>query len=112
MTLIIRWLVNAIALLGISYYLPGVLVESYYTALVTALILGLVNVVISPIILFFTLPLNFITLGLFTLVINGFLFWFVSTIVDGFTVVGFMTAFWGALIMTVVGWVLSVLLKK
>lgn len=112
MRLLIRWLINAIALLGIAYYLPGVLVEGYYAAFITALVLGLVNAVIRPIILFFTLPLNLLTLGLFTLVINGFLFWFVSTVVDGFAVSGFMPAFWGALIMTLVSWVVSTLLKK
>lgn len=112
MKLLIKWLVNAITLLGLAYYLPGISVDGYYAALITALVLGLVNIVIRPILIFFTLPLNFLTLGLFTFVINGLLFWFVGTVVQGFAVAGFVPAFWGALIMAVVGWLLNSLLEK
>lgn len=112
MSLLIRWLINALTLLGIAYYLPGVVVSGFYAALITALILGLVNAVIKPIIVFLTLPLNILTLGLFTFIINALLFWFVSTFVKGFDVAGFWPAFWGALIMTVVGWIINGLLKS
>ena len=112
MNLIIRWLVNAIALIGIAYYLPGIGVSSFYAALITALILGLLNAIIKPIIVFFTLPINILTLGLFTLVINTFLFWLAGTMVKGFSVVGFWSAFFGAIIMALVNWLLSGLLKR
>ena len=112
MNLIIRWLTNTLALIGIAYYLPGIGVSGFYAAFVAALVLGLLNAIIKPVIVFFTLPINILTLGLFTFIINAFLFWFVGTIVKGFTVSGFLPAFYGALIMTLVNWLLNGLLKK
>lgn len=112
MNILIRWLVNALTLIGIAYYLPGIKVEGFYAALITALVLGLLNAVIRPIIIFLTLPINILTLGLFTFIINTFLFWFAGTIVKGFSVSGFASAFYGALIMVFVGWLLNLLLKK
>lgn len=112
MYLLARWLLNALALLGVAYYLPGVGVNGFYAALITALVLGLVNAVIRPIILLLTLPITIVTLGLFTFVINGLLFWFVSTVVQGFEVDSFKSAFLGALIMTLASWVISWFLKK
>lgn len=102
MYLLLRWLINAATLLGIAYYIPGIHVRGFYAALMAALILGLVNAVIKPIVVFLTLPVNVLTLGLFTFVTNAFLFWFVATVVKGFDVTGFWPAFWGALIMSVV----------
>lgn len=111
MDIIIRWLLNAITLLAIAYYVPGIFVSGFYAALITALVLGLVNAIIRPVVIFLTLPVNILTLGLFTLVVNALMFWFVATIVKGFTVAGFWPAFWGALILSVVssavGWLLS-----
>ena len=112
MRLLLRWLINTLALLGIAYYLPGVGVSGFYAALITALILGLVNAIIRPLLVVLTLPINLLTLGLFTLVINAALFWFVSTVVEGFTVAGFWPAFWGALILSVVSWILGGCCKK
>ena len=111
MYLVARWLVNALTLLGIAYYVPGIHVNSFYAALMAALILGLVNAVIRPILIVLTLPVNILTLGLFTFVINALLFWFTATIVKGFEVAGFWPAFWGALIMTLVSWILGWTLK-
>lgn len=110
--MIIKWIINALALLGIAYYLPGVGVDGIYAALVTALILGLINAVLGTILKILTLPINILTLGLFGFVINGLMFWFASTIVQGFSVDGFWPAFWGALIMTVVGWMVNGFLKR
>ena len=112
MRLLLRWLFNAIALLLIAEYLNGVSIDGFYAAAITVIILGLVNAVIRPILVFLTLPITIITLGLFTLVINGLLFWFVSTVVQGFEVAGFWPAFWGALIMTLVSWILSWFVPK
>ena len=112
MYLILRWLINALAIIGIAYYLPGVGISGLYAALIAALILGIINALIRPILIILTLPVNILTLGLFTLIINAFLFWFASTIVQGFTVADFRTAFWGALIMWIVSWVTNLLLKK
>lgn len=112
MNFIIRWLINALALIGIAYYLPGIGVSGFYAALITALVLGFLNAIIKPIIVLFTLPINILTLGLFTLVINTFLFWFTGTIVKGFVVTGFWPAFYGAIIMAFINWLLSSILKR
>jgi putative membrane protein len=111
MRFIIRWVINAGTLLLLAFYLPGIGVSGWYAALVAALILGLVDAIIRPILLVLTLPINILTLGLFTFVINAFLFWFVSTVVKGFVVYGFWPAFWGALILSLVSWLTSDLLK-
>jgi putative membrane protein len=105
MKLLIRLLINALAILLIAYLVPGVAVSGFYTALIVAVVLGLLNLVIKPLILLLTLPITIITLGLFTFVINALLFWFVGTVVKGFSVEGFVPAFLGALILTVVGWI-------
>ncbi|MFA5188926.1 MAG: phage holin family protein [Patescibacteria group bacterium] len=112
MYLLLRWLINALAILGIAYYVPGVSVSGFYAALIAALILGIVNALLRPILILLTLPVNVLTLGLFTLIINAFLFWFASTIVKGFSVADFTAAFWGALIMWLVSWVTNWLFKS
>lgn len=112
MKLILRWIINALVLLGIAYYLPGVGVNGFYAALIAALVLGLVNAIIRPLFILLTLPVNILTLGLFTLVINALMFWLASTVVKGFDVLGFWPAFWGALIMTLVGWIIGGIFKK
>lgn len=112
MNLLLRWLVNALALLCLAYFLPGIAVDGFYAAIIAALVLGLVNAIIKPLIILLTLPINILTLGLFTFVINGLLFWFVGTVVKGFYVEGFWPAFFGALIMSIVGWTTSGLFKK
>lgn len=112
MKLLLRWLLNAVTLIAIAYYLPGVEVAGFYAALITALILGLVNAVIRPVLLLLTLPINLLTLGLFTFVINGLMFWFVATIVEGFDVANYTAAFLGALILSLVSWLLGWSLKR
>lgn len=97
--MLLRWFINALALILVSYVLPGFHVNSLYSALIVALILGLINVTIRPVLLLLTLPINIMTLGLFTFVINGFSIWLVSTIVKGFTIDSFAVAVWGALIL-------------
>lgn len=112
MRLLLRWLISAVTLMLIAYYLPGVAVASFYAALIAALILGLLNALVRPLLLLLTLPVNIITLGLFTFVINALVFWLASSIAKGFYVDGFWPAFWGALIMWLVGVITNSLLKK
>lgn len=112
MKLVLRWLLSAGALMLIAYYVPGIRVMSFYSALVAALILGLINALIRPLIILFTLPINILTLGLFTLVINALMFWLASSVVKGFFVAGFWPAFWGALLMCVISWVVNSLFKE
>ena len=112
MKLLLRWVINAGTLLLLAYYLPGIAVSGWYAALITALVLGLVNAVLKPILVILTLPVNILTLGLFTFVINALLFWFVASFIEGFSVTGFWPAFQGAFILSLVSWVVSGLLKK
>lgn len=112
MYVLLRWIINAATLLIIAQILPGVELSGWYAAFITALILGLVNAVIRPVLVFLTLPINILTLGLFVLVINGLLFWFVASFIDGFAVAGFWAAFWGALILSIVSWFTNYLLKQ
>lgn len=109
MGFLIRLIVNAIALIAVAYIVPGVHVSGYVGALIAALILGIVNAILRPILFLISLPLEVLTLGLFTLVINALLFWLVAALNVGLTVNGFWPAFWGALVMTIVSWILSLL---
>lgn len=111
MSLIIRWFINALALMLVAYLYSGVQVNGIVEALVAALVLGLVNALIRPILVLLTLPVTILTLGLFIFVINAFLFWFVAEIVKGFTVSGFMGALIGSLMFSVItiitSWLIS-----
>jgi putative membrane protein len=108
--LLLVWLINALALMAVAYLLPGIAVASFLTALVAALVLGLVNAVIRPILILLTLPATLLTLGLFIFVINGLLFWFVGSFIEGFVVSGFWWGIAGAIAYSVVSWALSALL--
>src|SRR6266853_718386 len=105
--LLLVWLINALALLALPYLVPSVQVDSFYTALVAALILGFVNALIRPLVLLLTLPATVLTLGLFVFVINGLLFWFVASFVKGFSVAGFWSAVLGAIVYALVSWAAS-----
>jgi putative membrane protein len=107
--LLLVWLINALALLALPYLVPSVRVESFYTALIAALLLGLVNTLIRPLLVLLTLPVTVLTLGLFVFVINGLLFWFVASFVQGFAVGGFWSAFFGAIVYALVSWAASAL---
>ncbi|HXN16542.1 MAG TPA: phage holin family protein [Usitatibacter sp.] len=102
LTLLARWILNAAALLLVAYLYPGVQVESFFAAAMAALLLGLVNAVVRPILVILTLPVTILTLGLFIFVINALLFWFVAEIVRGFTVSGFAAALVGSILYSVI----------
>ena len=108
--LLIAWLIHTLALLGVAYLLPGVQVASFGAALVAALVLGLVNTVIRPILVLLTLPATILTLGLFIFVINGLLFWFVGSFIQGFVVAGFWWGVLGAIVYSIISLVLASLL--
>jgi putative membrane protein len=113
MRLLLTWLINALALLAIKYILPSITVDSFVTALIVALVLGLINTLIRPIFVILTLPVTILTLGLFIFVINGLLFWAVGSFVPGFHVDGFWAGVFGAIIYSIISWALSaVLLAK
>jgi len=100
MQILAKLLVTALALLAVAEIIPGIVVTGFYTALIVAVILGALNLIVRPILLFLTLPINIVTFGLFTFVINGFLFWFVSSFVEGFQTDGFWIAVLGALVVS------------
>lgn len=105
MYLLSRWILNALLLMAVAYIVPGIAVSGVYVALIVAILLGLVNAIIRPVLIVLTLPINVLTLGLFVFVINGLLFWFVASFVEGFSVDGFVPAFVGALLLTAFSWV-------
>jgi len=110
MRLVITWLINALALLALPYIFPSIHVDSFVTALVAALVLGLINALIRPVLVLLTLPVTLLTLGLFIFVINGLLFWFVGSFVPGFHVAGFWAGVFGAIVYSIISWVLSALI--
>lgn len=112
MKIIVKWFISALAILLAAYLVPGITVASFYTALIVAVLLGVANLILKPILVILTLPISIITLGLFTLAINGFLFWFVGTIVKGFTVSGFLAAFLGALVVSIANYLGDKIVKN
>ena len=107
MKLLIGWLLNALALLGVAYVVPNIHVSSFGIAAIAAIIIGLANMLIKPILVILTLPVTIITLGLFILVINGVLFWVVGHFLQGFEVKTLMAGIIGALAYSVISWILS-----
>ncbi len=112
MTILVRWFINALALLAVAYLYSGVRVEGIFAALAAALVLGLVNAVIRPILILLTLPVTLLTMGLFIFVINALLFWLVAEVVKGFTVTGFMAALIGSLMYSVISLIVSALVRE
>jgi len=110
--LLIVWLINALALIAVAYLMPGITVASFGAALVAALVLGLVNAFVRPILVLLTLPVTILTLGLFIFVLNGLLFWMVGTWLEGFEVGGFWPAVLGAILFSLVSWLLSALVLR
>ncbi|MEK7672400.1 MAG: phage holin family protein [Patescibacteria group bacterium] len=111
MKILITWLFNAAAVMLAAYLLPSVVVDSFGTALIVALVLGVVNVLLKPILIILTLPINILTLGLFTLVINAALILLTDGMVQGFAVGGFWSAVIFSLILAVVNGIFGSLKK-
>ncbi len=112
MGLIWRWVLNALGLILVAYLLPGMQVDSFYIALITALLLGIINITIKPLLLFFTLPITILTFGLFAFVVNALLLWFVSSFVDGFFVADFVTALLASVLLSIFSWLSYKLIAK
>src|SRR3954466_351470 len=110
--LLLVWLINSVALIAVAYLMPSIAISSFGAALVAALVLGLVNAVIRPILILLTLPATILTLGLFIFVINGLLFWLVGSFIQGFMVSGFWWGVLGAIVYSIVSWLLASLVLK
>ena len=105
--IITRWLIITMAILLSSILIPGIRVDSLSTAVIAAGLLGLINIFIKPVLIILTLPLNILTLGLFSFIINAFLLKIVDYFVTGFEVNGFLAALFGALVISLVNWLTS-----
>lgn len=101
MKLLTRILLVAVVLLVVAELFPGIHISGVSTAIIAAVILGLLNAVVRPVLIILTLPVTVLTLGLFLLVINALLFWFAASFLDGFDVSGFWAAFFGSLVVSV-----------
>ncbi|SDV50317.1 phage holin family protein [Chitinasiproducens palmae] len=109
MSILLTWLINALALLIIPYLIPSIRIRGFGTALLIAVVLGLINTLLRPVLVLLTLPVTILTLGLFILVINALLFQFAAWLLKGFEVRGFWAAFFGAILYSIISWVLSAL---
>ena len=107
MYLLLIWILNALALIAVANFVPGIHVDGFTAALIAAFFLGLVNTLIRPIFLILTLPVTVVTLGLFIFVINGLLFWFTGSILKGFVVDSFWNGVSGAVLYSICSWALS-----
>lgn len=105
--ILIRIVVNALAIIVAAKIVPGIQLNGFLSALAAGLVLGLVNAVARPILIFLTFPLTLVTLGLFLLVLNGFCLWLTSVLVSGFEIHGFWSAVLGALLVSLVSWLLN-----
>lgn len=109
--MILKWLLSAAALLGVAYIYGGVSVSSFSTALLAALVIGLLNMLVRPVLVLLTIPITLLTLGLFLFVINALLFWFASDILSGFRVDGFFAALFGSIVYSLASWLFSWLMQ-
>lgn len=107
MKLLLVWVLNALALLAVAYFVPGIHVADFASALVAALVIGLVNMLIKPILVILTLPITILTLGLFIFVINGLLFYGVGNWLQGFEVKTLLAGIVGAVVYSVLSWLLT-----
>lgn len=107
MEIILVWILNAVALLIVAYILPGINVASFGSALIAALVLGLLNTLVKPVLVLLTLPITIVTMGLFLLVINALVFWFAGSVLKGFHVGGFWWAVLGAIVYSLIAGLLS-----
>jgi putative membrane protein len=105
--MLLIWMLNALALLAVANFVPGIQVDSFGAALIAAFFLGLVNTLIRPLLLLLTLPVTLVTLGLFIFVINGLLFWSVGSVLRGFVVDSFWHGVLGAVLYSIFSWALS-----
>lgn len=110
--LLLAWLINTAALAAVAWLMPSVEVRDAGAAFIAALVLGLVNAVIRPVLVLLTLPVTVLTLGLFILVINGLLFLGVANLLPGFEVAGFWSGVLGAIVFSLVSWALSALVVR
>ena len=109
MHFLVRWGISALSIFIVAHIVKGIQVPNASVVLVVALVLGIINAFLRPLIILITLPINILTLGIFTLFINGALFYLVSKIIKGFVITGFWPAFWGYILFSIISFLLSFL---
>lgn len=112
MRLLLLWILNAVALLAVTWLMPSIQVSDFGAALIAALVLGFINTLVRPVLAILTLPITVLTLGIFYLLLNGLLFWLASALLPGFHVEGFGSAVFGAILYGVITWALSALIPN
>lgn len=105
--ILLRWFITVLAIFALPYFVAGIGVSSILTAVIVSACLVFLNMVVKPIISILTLPLNILTLGLFSLIVNGLFFWFVGQIIQGFTISSFKAAIIGAFVISIINWIVS-----
>jgi len=110
MTLIVHWLVMTVSVMIAAYVIPGVTVSNFFSALWVALFLGIVNLLLKPLLILITLPINILTLGLFTFVINGLIILLASSVVKGFQVSGFWVAVLFSIVLSIINFFMNLLI--
>jgi len=105
--ILLRWFITTLAIFALPFFVAGIGVNSILTAVIVAACLVFLNMVVKPVITLLTLPLNILTLGLFSIIINGAFFWFVAQIITGFTVANFIAAIVGAFVISVINWIIN-----
>ncbi|MCF7820554.1 MAG: phage holin family protein [Candidatus Pacebacteria bacterium] len=111
MKLFLTWFISTVALLISAWLIPGAKINSFWSALLVALMLGIVNAVIRPVLVFLTLPINILTLGFFTLIINGLMVWLVAIILPGFSISSFWVAIIFSVILALITWIIEGIIK-
>lgn len=101
--LIFKWIAFSLVIMFVAWLIPGINIENFWVAMIAAVVIALINAVIKPILMLLTLPINIMSLGIFTLVINAILFMFVAYVVPGIEVSGFVSAFLGSLLLAILG---------
>ena len=111
MGLLLKWLIMAASIIIAAYFTPGVRVGSFFSALWVALFLGVVNVLVRPVLILITLPINILTLGLFTFVINAVLILLASSVIKGFEVAGFWWALLYSVVLSAVNYIINLIVQ-
>ncbi len=109
--ILLRWFITTLAIFALPSFVHGIAVNSLLTALIVSVCLVFINMVIKPIVTLLTLPINILTLGLFSIILNGAFFWLVAQIISGFTVASFTAAVIGALVISVINWIINHFIK-
>ncbi len=111
MKLLLHWIIVSLAVFATASVIDGISISPFWVTFIVGACLVFINMLIKPIITIVTLPLTIITLGLFSLIINGLIFWFLAQFITGFTVSTFTAAFFGALVVSILNWILSKILQ-